>query len=84
LRRLSVRIHPDVAKSLYNLAWIYSTRQDYTKAELFYTGARPSVYSGECLWSESFLRSHTTLNDLALLYLEKGDYDQCDIGSTSV
>ena len=80
LRALAIREkalgpdHPDVAKSLFNLAWIVKVEEATSRRQKRSTGARCRFRRGAL--GPDHPDVATTLNDLAVLYNQKGDYDK--------
>ena len=79
LRALAIREkalgpdHPDVARSLFNLAWLSKVKQDFAHAESLYKRA---LDIQEKALGPDHSEVATTLNDLAVLYNQQGNFDQ--------
>jgi CHAT domain-containing protein/Tfp pilus assembly protein PilF len=67
--------HPDIARSLNNLAILYHHKGDHAKAELLYQ-------RGLAIWEEALGPDHPelapNLNNLGALYFDKGDYAKAE------
>lgn len=65
--------HPDVALSLFNLAWLAKVRQDFAQAESLY---QRTLDIQERALGPDHADVATTLNDLAVFYSQRGEVDR--------
>jgi len=83
--------HPAVASGLNNLAYIYNTQGDYANAEPLYNRfykrwlaikAEPLFKRSLAIWEKALGPDHpdvaTSLNNLATLYYQQGDYAKAE------
>ena len=64
--------HPDVALSLFNLAWLAKVKQDFAQAEALYKRA---LDIQERALGPDHRAVTTTLNDMAVMYNQRGDHE---------
>ena len=74
-RQVQGEKHPDYARTLNNLAYLYSSQGDYAKAEPLY---RQALAITKQVLGEKHPAYATSLNNLALLYKSQGDYTKAE------
>jgi serine/threonine-protein kinase len=70
--------HPDVARSLHDLGWLFYRRGDYPQAEQFFSDA---LTMQRALLGEEHLDVARTWHSLALVLMPRGDYAGAEAAS---